>query len=361
MSFYVEAILSDTHTLDPLERIRTAQSVHVARVSRRACEFHLFCDDESKKACVEYHRSHLAVSSPNDPCMRILFTMFHRSRRIAIVSRIMTTRSYSSSGTVLDNHVDQVLIFLQDQGAIGLQHGPIHIEATRYVAGQVPAENSKIVHFQRHGQGYHNFLYAVLNDAGAPVLDVYHPDPLQNPFVRPEMVDAPLTELGRQQCWNQRPHASQLTPEVLIVSPLHRAIQTAQITFGEFSGKIPFLAHEECREEMGLLVCNKRRPLSETIQEFPQVDFSIMVATANEEDTLWNPNQRECPKAQSKRIYNFLTKFVRHRSEQELAVVGHSAWLFNMCHTVLDCDDEMKSWFGTSEIRSMQLKFYEKE
>jgi broad specificity phosphatase PhoE len=241
-----------------------------------------------------------------------------------------------------------------------LDHGPIQIEATRYIPGQVPDENSKIVHFQRHGQGYHNLMYSVLSDAGAPVLDVYDPDPLQNPFVRPEMVDAPLTELGRQQCAEQRLLASQLKPQVLIVSPLHRAIQTAQITFADFCGKIPFIAHEWCREEMGLLVCNKRRPLSETIQDYPRIDFSIMKEMGDDQDTLWNPNYRECPKAQSQRIYKFLSEFLRHRPEQELAVVGHSAWLFNMGHTVLQCDDELKKWFGTSEIRSMQLKFTEK-
>jgi len=272
----------------------------------------------------------------------------------------MTIRPYSNSATVLNNHVDQVLTFLEDQGAMNLEHGPIQVDATRYTPGQVPDKNAKIVHFQRHGQGYHNLMYNILSDAGAPVLDVYDPDPMHNPFVRPEMVDAPLTELGRQQCSQQRVYASQLNPQVLIVSPLHRAIQTAQITFADFGGKIPFIAHEGCREEMGLLVCNKRRPLSETIQDYPRIDFSLMKATADDQDTLWNPHARESPKAISQRIYHFLTEFLRHRPEQELAVVGHSAWLFNMGHTVLKCDDELRTWFGTSEIRSMQLKFIEK-
>jgi hypothetical protein len=73
------------------------------------------------------------------------------------------------------------------------------------------------------------------------------------------------------------------------VSPLHRAIQTAQITFEDFRGKVPFsfVAHEACREELGLLVCNKRRPLSETIREFPNVDFSLV--TSGEEDALLSP------------------------------------------------------------------------
>jgi hypothetical protein len=48
------------------------------------------------------------------------------------------------------------------------------------------------------------------------------------------------------------------------------------------------------------------------------------------------------------------------RPEQELAIVGHSAWLFTMCNAIVDCgdDDFLKSLFKTSEIRSMRLSFY---
>ena len=40
-------------------------------------------------------------------------------------------------------------------------------------------------------------------------------------------------------------------------------------------------------------------------------------------------------------------------------MVGHSAYFFNMCNAVLDCgdDEEIKKWFGTSEIRSLVLTF----
>jgi broad specificity phosphatase PhoE len=272
----------------------------------------------------------------------------------------MTSRYYSSTTPCWDKHADEMRNYLHSAGALEMKHGPITIEAERSF-GTVTDNNdkhSKIVHFQRHGQGYHNLLYVVLKDAGNPIQDIYHPDPQVNPFLRPEIVDAPLTEHGRAQCARQQQHAaSNLRPELLIVSPLHRAIQTAQITFADFRDKIPFVAHESCREELGLLRCNQRRPLSETIREFPDVDFSLI--TSGEQDTLFDPSARECPKKKSLRIYSFLVDFLRHRPEKEIAVVGHSAWLFNMCHTVLDCgdDDELRSWFGTAEIRSMNLRF----
>lgn len=272
--------------------------------------------------------------------------------------------SYTSTPPTESAHVDKVLIFLRDNGALDLDHGPVQIKASRHVPGEsfVGDTKTKVVHFQRHGQGYHNLIYGILDAANAPVPDVYLNDVQTNPFLRSELTDSPLTELGREQCRIQKEYASNLSPEVIVVSPLCRALQTALITFESFRGKIPFISHDGCREELGLLTCNKRKILSEKVSEYPNVDFSIVAETAEEEDNLWDPEKRECPKAQSKRIYEFLVDFIKDRPEGELAVVGHSAWLFSMCHTVLDFgdeSDELKDWFKTGEIRSLRLTFTE--
>ena len=186
--------------------------------------------------------------------------------------------------------------------------------------------------------------------------NIYESDANKNPFLRPEITDSPLTSLGRDQCLEKRGLAASLSPELVVVSPLHRAMQTAQLTFGDFSGKVPFVAHDLCREELGLLVCNKRRPLSETAREFPYVDFSLISA---EEDNLSDPKGRESPVDKSQRVYKFLSEFIRNREEKEIVIVGHSAWFFNMMNTVVDCghNSELSSWFGTSEIRSVVLSF----
>ena len=274
-------------------------------------------------------------------------------------SRRSYARMNSRGGST---HGDRALAFLQENGVMDLHHGPIHVKAARYVSGEVSGEdaNTKFVHFQRHGQGYHNLIYNILSDANAPLSDVYLNDVKANPFLRSEIIDSPLTELGREQCRSQKDLASRLSPEVIIVSPLCRAISTALITFGTFRGRVPFIAHDGCREELGLLKCNKRRILSETILDYPDVDFSLVLAGGQEEDNLWIPERRECPKEQSKRIYSFLVDFIRNRPEREMVVVGHSAWLFNMCHTILDfCEDDgdIKDWFTTGEIRSLRLEF----
>lgn len=278
---------------------------------------------------------------------------------------ISTTRctqnaAAASAGFNPKRHGDELRAWLNKHGALDTEW-PIKIRAEQYVEGSPrPTEaNKKLVHFQRHGQGYHNLIYSMMAEQGNAVEDIYDTDPKKNPFVRTELIDSPLTSLGREQCLAKRELAQKLNPELIVVSPLHRALQTAQLTFADFLGDVRFVAHELCREELGLLVCNKRRPLSETIREFPHVEFSL---TSGEEDSLWQPDERESPVDKSKRIYSFLTNYIQQLPEREIVVVGHSAYFFNMCNTVLDCgDEELASWFGTSEIRSMVLSFSEDE
>jgi broad specificity phosphatase PhoE len=168
-----------------------------------------------------------------------------------------------------------------------------------------------------------------------------------------------LTETGKWQCEQQRVIASRLNPELVIVSPLARTIQTAKISFAHYyddpSLSIPWIAHEACREETGVLTCNKRRKLSEIVADFPDLNFHEMT----EEDTLWNPSERESNQSKSERIYHFLVNFIAKRPETSIAVISHSAWLFHMLNAVVDCegDLELASWFLTGEIRSIKLTF----
>jgi broad specificity phosphatase PhoE len=244
----------------------------------------------------------------------------------------------------------------------------------------------KTVHFQRHGQGYHNLLFDIWRANGLPSPNISEWESIENvpdqhPMIRSEIVDSPLTALGRQQCLDRRQEASTIQPEIIVVSPLTRAIQTAQLTFdahwdksasggggknddGETisSSRVPWVAHEDCREETGLFVCNQRRPISEMQPDFPFVDFSQV---PTDHDAMFIRERREHLTQQNDRIYSFLVDYLMQLPQKEIVVVGHSSWLFHMCNAVLDCDEEgdesLTSWFGTSEIRSLQLEFSSKE
>lgn len=225
---------------------------------------------------------------------------------------------------------------------------------------------TKIVHFQRHGQGFHNLLGDILRDAGLkPSVD--SEDPAINPWLRPEIVDSPLTETGKDQCRDQCAVASQLRPQLVIVSPLLRAIQTAQLTFAEAyqDSSIPWMVHEGVREELGVLVCNKRRPTSQIQADFPRIQFP---ADMPEDDLLWTHKARESAASKSERIYDFLVNCLMEQEVSELAVIGHSATLFHMCNAILEpsitdndssLEEEqgLQAWFMTSEIRSLRLSF----
>jgi len=243
-----------------------------------------------------------------------------------------------------------------------------------------PAETIKIVHFQRHGQGLHNEIYKQWTERTGEPLDLAETDPEKNPLLLDHVIDAPLTQKGRDQCAEQRSAASKLQGvELVIVSPLVRALQTAHITFEDHlphnsPENAKWIAHDGIREELGTLLCNKRRPLSETELEFPQVDYSHLPFGNGEEDVVWNNHvqvtsddngipKRETTEDMSHRAYDFLVNFLHQRQEKEIAVVGHSAWLLAMTGAVLDVKKDenglVNTMFGQAEMRSFELIFSE--
>ena len=105
-------------------------------------------------------------------------------------------------------------------------------------------------------------------------------DPRKNLLLLPNVIDAPLTQKGRDECAERRVAASVLEGvKLIIMSPLVRCLQTARITFEDHLPhntlrRVKWMVHEGVREELGMLLCNKRRPLSKTKRLFPGVDFT---------------------------------------------------------------------------------------
>ena len=130
-------------------------------------------------------------------------------------------------------------------------------------------------------------------------------------------------------------------------------------------------------------MCNQRRPLNETLLEFPHVDFSLLVHhdDGSDEDLYWKQHcerttlnnynasdgtfqRRESMEDMSHRAYDFLVEYLCHWPEREIAVVGHSAWLLAMTNAVLefdgeseDVEEEFGTMFGQAELRSATLTF----
>jgi broad specificity phosphatase PhoE len=235
--------------------------------------------------------------------------------------------------------------------------GDCVIEHDENEADDANEENAdtKIIHFQRHGQGYHNLICDMYREFSIPI-DFDSTDPVKNPVIRPEFLDPPLTALGIEQCLAQRGLCANLSPECIIVSPMLRCIQTAKLSFRDHEN-VPWMSHEGCREELGLLTGNKRRCIKDIKLDYPDIDFS---AIEHNEDILWEQygDRRETLVEKSERIYKFLTEYVRKRPEKEIAIVCHSAYLFTLLNAVMEIEEaELRSWFLTSEVRSLAVKF----
>ncbi|XP_070026839.1 phosphoglycerate mutase-like protein 1 isoform X2 [Nicotiana tabacum] len=233
-----------------------------------------------------------------------------------------------------------------------------------------PLHRCKTIHLVRHGQGIHNV----------------EGDKNYKAYLSPEYFDAYLTTLGWQQVDNLRKHvhASGLFKriELVVTSPLLRTMQTAAGVFGGGGYKDrmdilplmvantgysdrsaissldcpPIIAHELCREHLGVHPCDSRRSISEYQCLFPAIDLSLI---ESDEDTLWKANVRETKEEVMARGIKFLN-WLLTRKEKEIAVVSHNGLLF---HTVnafgTDCHPFVKKEickrFANCELRSMVI------
>lgn len=183
----------------------------------------------------------------------------------------------------------------------------------------------------------------------------------ENPYVMPEILDAPLTEKGRQQALLLQPMVAKMPnkPELVVLSPNCRALQTGLIVFEELIDEgavVPFLAHEMVREETGVHVCDKRRSKSRQMKEFPQIDFDLL---ESDEDDIFQDDHRETKAEVGERVYKFMD-WLSQRQEKVVGIASHSGWLLTVFNGICECDESLKGWFHTGEMRSVKLAFERK-
>lgn len=284
------------------------------------------------------------------------------------MTRADDVSSSSFEGEVLPNHTgshEQAEHMLgMAQVASAMRQKPLQIHA--YSLDNAPYKSTNInplktVHFVRHGQGFHNLMADVAREQGQTWTSNVKSS--ENPYTRPELVDAPLTGTGRLQALllqnrvDQLPHA----PELVVLSPLCRALQTGVLVFESLlptepgtAGKAPFVAHEMVREEHGVHCCDQRRSVSQQSREFPYVDFSFL---ESDHDALFSDNVRETKGQIGERVYRFM-EWLSERPERHVAVTSHSAWLLTVFNGVCHCEEKsLKEWFSTGEMRSVVLEF----
>ncbi|POM69221.1 Phosphoglycerate mutase family [Phytophthora palmivora] len=188
------------------------------------------------------------------------------------------------------------------------------------------SRNVKVVFFVRHAQGSHNVAE-----------QMYGVGRWEDEFARTdEFLDPDLTPFGVQDTKMKGPPSikaelKQGMPliERVVVSPLSRAIQTAQTFFAKDQvPNQPLLCMENCREVLDCYTFDKRRTLSELKQRFPDVDFSRI---DDEHDVLWSPTHPETEKEIHERAKNFLLELFDAIPERYVVVVSHVCFIQAVC------------------------------
>lgn len=184
----------------------------------------------------------------------------------------------------------------------------------------------KKIHFVRHAQGFHNV-------AGET-------DPIFG-YLREDLEDAMLTELGKQQC--EQLSSSLDTKffkdiKLILVSPMRRTIQTALYSFPNHAKdkKIIFLANELIREQTGMHPCDRRRTITQQKLDYPRIDYSVIVSDVDPIYKLYT--FREPEKICAERGKKFM-EYLFSLDEKDIIVVTHSAWLRHLFKHVLKAKD----------------------
>jgi broad specificity phosphatase PhoE len=163
---------------------------------------------------------------------------------------------------------------------------------------------AKTLDLIRHGQSTFNAAYA---ETGL--------DPFEE--------DAPLTELGRRQVAATRGALAERTYDLVITSPLTRAIET---TLGLFAGRdVPIIVEALHRERLDHS-CDFGRSPAALAREFPELGFDHL------DDPWWYLEMAEGVGIVAEPQAVFLDRvagfdaWIRTREERAVAIVGHGTF-----------------------------------
>lgn len=159
----------------------------------------------------------------------------------------------------------------------------------------------------RHGHALHNEFFMKMGVKA---------------FRIPEVIDSPLTSVGVQQAtdlsqrWKKKKDI-----ELVLVSPLKRCLETANIIFKDT--QIPILCQEFLREyPIGEDTCNMRSPTNYLKNDYPNIDFSDIQLQI---DSLWT-EERETIDQLNHRIETMI-QYIQKRKETKIAIISHSSYL----------------------------------
>ncbi|KAF2010766.1 phosphoglycerate mutase-like protein [Aaosphaeria arxii CBS 175.79] len=200
------------------------------------------------------------------------------------------------------------------------------------------AENEyiKVLFLGRHGQGWHNVAETKY---GTAAWDCYWS--MLDGADGITWADANLTGVGEGQARDVHELWSLLlpdgipSPETFYVSPLTRAIETADLSFkglelGPGNEYKPIIK-ELLRETLGIHTCDRRSPATHLKTIFPHLAFEPGFA---EDDPLWSAELREPNGARRFRLSQLLDDIFTHDEGVVLSFTSHSGAIGSILEAV---------------------------
>ena len=152
----------------------------------------------------------------------------------------------------------------------------------------------------------------------------------ENAHRLPECIDSYLLKEGIQDAVNLNLNESDKlnSVELVLVSPLTRALQTTELGFMGLIKPIKPIKVMEILKEWpnGLNTPNQRKKKSELERRFNRFNFDEV---RTEEDVTWNKEREETMGELRERIEEF-EKYVKNRKEEKICIIGHTSFLSNM-------------------------------
>lgn len=233
-------------------------------------------------------------------------------------------RSLTGSSTCAAVAMQQEFLVLDNENLdrLGLKPGSSWRELETSLVAEADA---KALYLVRHGEGNHNEAERRLGSKQWEEVEAKDA----------KYMDAALNSVGHEQCKALSVAVDEAAlvgfeVDVILVSPLTRAIETAKHGLGSFWGKVPVIAVEMTRECFGKNTCDMRKPVAQLKLEFPEVNFDLFMES--EDDTWWTPERetREHIHGRIANFYNFLLQTPPHW--KRIAVVGHSEYQSQSVH-----------------------------
>jgi broad specificity phosphatase PhoE len=184
--------------------------------------------------------------------------------------------------------------------------------------------------------------------AAKRVLLIRHGEGVHNRDEDHDIVDPRLTALGRRQSRALRSHPAvrRFKPELIIVSPLSRAIETAALAFGKTQSPCEFLLTERHSERV-IAPCDTGSRKSKLLKRFP---FIKSWQGFRELKEVWTKSKDMDRKWRCRRAPAF-RKWVDSLPEQRVVIVGHGAFFEALCGRYLhNCGVRQLRWPSTHRV-----------